>query len=114
MGPRRTELPCLLPVEVPAVPLDRRATVCIPARLVRQVALHPGDKVHVFIDAQNLQLLVRRDHTVHDPNRLPARRYTVDKHHNIRITRTPQVRAGLLGPHRRILARVGELVVMAA
>jgi antitoxin component of MazEF toxin-antitoxin module len=96
------------------VRLDRRATVCIPARFVRQVALRPGEKVHVFMDASNTQLVVRPDRTAHASPALPARRYTVDKHYNIRITHTTQFRAGLNGHQRLVLAHTDELIVTAA
>ena len=40
-----------------AVPVDRRATVCIPARLVRQVSLQPGDQVSVFVRPEHIEVL---------------------------------------------------------
>jgi hypothetical protein len=96
-----------------AVRLDGRATVCIPARFVRQVALRPGEKVHVFIDASNAQLVVRPDRSPHPLPGLPARRYTVDRHYNIRITHTTQLRAGLDGFQRLVHAQTDELIVTA-
>jgi hypothetical protein len=96
------------------VSLDRRDTVCIPARFVRQVALQPGDRVSVFIDPQHSQLVVRHAVTGRDRNGLPARRYTVDRHCSIRITCTPQLRAGLQGTLRRILPHTDELIVTTA
>jgi antitoxin component of MazEF toxin-antitoxin module len=97
-----------------AVPVDRRATVCIPARLVRQVALQPGDTVRVFIDRISARLIVRPVAAGSDPIGLPARRYTVDRHANIRITQAPQSRAGLQGPRRQIQPHADELIVTAA
>jgi hypothetical protein len=97
-----------------AVSLDRRATVCIPARFVRQAAFQPGDRVFVFIDPQHSQLVIRHAVTGSDPNGLPARRYTVDRHYNIRITRTPQLRAGLQGTRRQVMTMADELIVTAA
>jgi hypothetical protein len=94
-----------------SVPLDGRATVCVPARCVRQAALRPGDAVHVFIDRRNGQLVVRPIGAGSAPLGLPARRYTVDRHANIRITSGTQARAGLHGPRRQIEPHRDELIV---
>jgi hypothetical protein len=97
-----------------AVPVDRRATVCIPACLVRQLALQPGDTVRVLIDRLEARLIVRPAEDDDAPVGLPARRYTVDRHANIRITGMPQRRAGLDGPRREIRPHGHELIITAA
>jgi hypothetical protein len=97
-----------------SVPLDGRATVCVPAWCVRQAALRPGDAVHVFIDRRNGQLVVRPIGMSSAPLGLPARRYTVDRHANIRITCGTQARAGLHGPRRQIEPHRDELIVKAS
>jgi bifunctional DNA-binding transcriptional regulator/antitoxin component of YhaV-PrlF toxin-antitoxin module len=96
-----------------AVPVDRRSTVCIPARLVRQLALRPGDTVRVLIDRLEARLIVRPAEDDDAPIGLPARRYTVDRHANIRITGMPQRRAGLDGPRREIRPHGHELIITA-
>jgi hypothetical protein len=109
-----TGAPVLAPGSSAAVRLDARASVCVPARFVRQVALQPGDQVRVFIDAMHSQLVVRPGGAGSGPNGLPARRYTVDRHYNIRITESTQVRAGLQGLCRQIQPHRDELIVTAA
>jgi hypothetical protein len=72
-----------------------------------------GDAVHVFIDRGNGQLVVRPIGAASAPLGLPARRYTVDRHANIRITSGTQARAGLHGPWRQIEPQGDALIVTA-
>jgi hypothetical protein len=87
------------------VPVDGRGTVCVPAALVRAAGLAPGKAAYVF--ASSGRLIVASDNQARPPDRT----YTVDKHANIRITRSVQHRAGLNVPVVTISMEVDGIVV---
>jgi hypothetical protein len=68
---------------------DGRGRICVPARVVRKAGLVPTDTVMVEISSGKLKLRPGNVISVGEV------RYTVDKHFNIRISRTVVDSAGL-------------------
>jgi hypothetical protein len=75
---------------------DKRATVCIPSRLARTAGFTPGEKVFVFLDQTANILIVAK--AQHGQLTGEAKAYTVDKHHNVRVTRSAFERSKLAAP----------------
>ena len=71
--------------EITARP-DRRGTICIPARAIRQIGLEPGDGAIVIPNCRDRLIHVMHPRDLVAGPQVDYRVYTVDKDYNIRIT----------------------------
>jgi hypothetical protein len=94
---------------------DGRNTICIPSAFVRAMNYTPGDEALVYIDPQSQCLFVSRrvPYQVGDDH-LAAKVYTVDKHHNIRVTEATQIAAGMHCGQFQIELISSEIVISIA
>ncbi len=71
---------------------DQRGRLCIPVRLLSQIGIRPGQRVHVVCDAANNRVLIKKTGA-----RSAHTSYTAEPHGNVRLTRGTLDLAGLNG-----------------
>jgi hypothetical protein len=92
--------------------VDSRSTICVPAKLVRDLGLSENDECFAFADPLANTVLLFKTNAPQGAGPLTSlTSYTVDCHNNVRITQSALQRAGIPGQFYDISGNNDRVVV---